>query len=171
MTTATLTGCMMVWRESAWRPARSLSCCPRWRTERPQRVGHSCLAEQFDHLLTFVAEKTLFRSNTPLSKLLESTIRLLSQDFLIRSIGPTIARLALCSSTSGTILSSDNTPIQEELVKVSELVEACWADMYGEYPIPYSGHKEALTEVQPLEAVCQSMSPLPHVRCLSGGVG
>lgn len=58
---------------------------------------------------------TLFRSNTPLSTLLEATMRLTCGEFLRRSLGRTVAHL----------IASDDT------ASVHAMVQDCWDEAYG----------------------------------------
>lgn len=67
-----------------------------------------------------------------MSKLLEATLRLLSEDFLRRSIGPTVARLAEETGLgSGSLIAQTGEPFYDEVSRVAEHIEACWADLYG----------------------------------------
>jgi hypothetical protein len=67
---------------------------------------------------------TLFRSNTPLSKLLEATMRLTCGEFLRQSLGRTVAQLIV----------SDNTG------SVDAMVQNCWDEAYGK-----QNHSRSLT--------------------------
>jgi hypothetical protein len=68
-----------------------------------------------------------------LSKLLEATLRLSSEDFLKRSIGPTVTRLAEETRIgTGSLIAQTGEPFHEEVRRVAEHIEACWADLYGE---------------------------------------
>jgi hypothetical protein len=79
--------------------------------------------------LSVLADKTLFRGNTPLTKMLESIMRLISPDFLARSIGPTISRIEHVSKTD-TPLIVDGKPDRVAVERVWKLIEGCWSDMY-----------------------------------------
>ncbi|ODN87443.1 hypothetical protein L198_07070 [Cryptococcus wingfieldii CBS 7118] len=72
---------------------------------------------------------TLFRNNTPLTRSLESAMKVLCVDFLRLSIGPTIS----------TILENDIEVRSDNLNVMDRLVKGCWADMYaqrGTFPNP-----------------------------------
>ncbi|WVQ95027.1 hypothetical protein IAU59_002119 [Kwoniella sp. CBS 9459] len=71
--------------------------------------------------------ETLFRSNTPLTRLLEATMRLVCGDFLRLSIGPTVTK----------ILEHEVEFTPEDFRLVLRLVRECWDDMYtqrGSFP-------------------------------------
>jgi hypothetical protein len=57
----------------------------------------------------------LFRSNKPLSKLLEATMRLTCGEFLAQSLGHTVAQL----------ITSDDT------ASVHAMAQDCWDEVYG----------------------------------------
>ena len=65
-----------------------------------------------------------------MSKLLESTLRILSEDFLKRAIGPTVVRLAKEIGT-GPLIALTGEPFHDEVNRVAVQIEACWADLYG----------------------------------------
>ncbi|ODN98139.1 hypothetical protein I350_07782 [Cryptococcus amylolentus CBS 6273] len=72
---------------------------------------------------------TLFRNNTPLTRSLESAMKVLCADFLRLSIGPTIS----------TILENDIEVRSDKLNVMDRLVKGCWGDMYaqrGTFPNP-----------------------------------
>ncbi|WWC90638.1 uncharacterized protein L201_005574 [Kwoniella dendrophila CBS 6074] len=62
----------------------------------------------------------LFRSNSPLTRLMEATMRLVCFDFLSLSIGPTI----------NNILDNEIALNNENTKGVNKLLEVCWNDMY-----------------------------------------
>ncbi|OCF31566.1 hypothetical protein I316_06765 [Kwoniella heveanensis BCC8398] len=66
--------------------------------------------------------ETLFRSNTPLTRLLEATMRLVCGDFLRLSIGPTVTK----------ILEHEVEFTPEDFRLVLRLVRECWDDMYSQ---------------------------------------
>ncbi|WVF67440.1 hypothetical protein IAT40_002196 [Kwoniella sp. CBS 6097] len=71
--------------------------------------------------------ETLFRSNTPLTRLLEATMRLVCGDFLRLSIGPTVTK----------ILEHEVEFAPEDFRLILRLVRECWDDMYtqrGSFP-------------------------------------
>lgn len=86
------------------------------------------------HRADLSADRTLFRGNTPLSKLLESTLRMLCRDFLVQSLGPAIGRLSDCVDGAGRVIRDDGVTDVNELERVWQLVESCWTDIYGAWP-------------------------------------
>jgi hypothetical protein len=82
-----------------------------------------------DVTLIKVADKTLFRGNTPLTRMLESVLRLVSGDFLTRSLGPTIARIT--QDTNDAALIINDKPNEKAVDRIWTLVIQCWEDMYG----------------------------------------
>lgn len=56
---------------------------------------------------------------------------MLCHDFLIRSIGPTICRLAETPDGTGKVLREGGQADTNEVERVWSLVEACWTDIYG----------------------------------------
>ncbi|WWC90639.1 uncharacterized protein L201_005575 [Kwoniella dendrophila CBS 6074] len=67
-----------------------------------------------------VSGDVLFRSNTPLTRLLEATMRLICSDFLRLSIGPTI----------NYILENEIEVHNESTKSMNKLLDDCWNDMY-----------------------------------------
>ncbi|WWC63382.1 uncharacterized protein I303_105982 [Kwoniella dejecticola CBS 10117] len=65
---------------------------------------------------------TLFRGNTPMTRLLEATMRLVCFDFLRLSIGPTIT----------VILDNELVASHENTRSVIKLLDDCWEDMYSQ---------------------------------------
>jgi hypothetical protein len=54
----------------------------------------------------------------------------MSDDFLKRSIGPTVARIAKDVWT-GSLIAPTGEPFHDEVRRVSDQIQACWADLYG----------------------------------------
>ncbi|WWC71489.1 uncharacterized protein I206_105447 [Kwoniella pini CBS 10737] len=65
---------------------------------------------------------TLFRGNTPMTRLLEATMRLVCFDFLRLSIGPTIS----------VILENEMVVSHENTRSIIKLLDDCWEDMYSQ---------------------------------------
>ncbi|TXT15617.1 hypothetical protein VHUM_00120 [Vanrija humicola] len=77
---------------------------------------------------------TLFRSNTPLSKTLEVLMRMMCEEFLDVSIGPTIRRVVNERIVTSSFVSGptgDSSSNRQSARGLSDLVESCWKDMYG----------------------------------------
>lgn len=62
--------------------------------------------------------------------MLESIMRLVSPSFLTRSIGPTITRIVQLSKVDAPLI-VDEKPDRVAVQRVWNLIEDCWADMYG----------------------------------------
>lgn len=62
--------------------------------------------------------------------MLESIMRLISPEFLARSIGPTISRIEQVAKAD-TPLIVDGKPDRVAVERVWKLIEGCWSDMYG----------------------------------------
>ncbi|KAL1413341.1 hypothetical protein Q8F55_001100 [Vanrija albida] len=76
---------------------------------------------------------TLFRSNTPLSKTLEVLMRMMCEEFLDVSIGPTIRRVVNERISTSSFVSGptgDSSANRQSVRGLSDLVESCWRDMY-----------------------------------------
>lgn len=127
-------------------------------------------------LVLILARSTLFRSNTPLTHLLESTMRLFCGDFLARSIGSVIHRIInnrirceidTTKARVGVGKAEGALRVKEGTSVLLGLAEQCFAGLYGTPTSdePRLTSKRSATccqsEWQPrrLRSSCQSTSP------------
>lgn len=59
-------------------------------------------------------------------------MRLMCHDFLSKSIGPTIERIAACPDLPGRVLTGVDTRNELELARITKLVIGCSEELYGE---------------------------------------